>query len=161
MLGASDDRHRGRLVVHGVGSSRSGVMRRTTPWCTVRRMSRLRSWIAPSLSLVLAASGCSKPAEGDAPPAAPPAAGDAAKKPAGGDAKADVVAKDTPKDAVKEEGAPPVDSALAATVAAMIEAETSYPAALDPLLDLVPAGSPVLVVVRDVDDLLAVADGVS
>lgn len=111
------------------------------------------------MSLVLATSGCSKPSEGEATPA--PAPGDAAK-PEGGEAKADAVAKKAEaKDGAeaKQEGAPPpTDSALAATVAAMIEAETSYPAALDSLLDLVPAGSPVLVVVRDVDDLLGVTE---
>ena len=116
-------------------------------------MSRLRSWLAPSLSLALASAGCSKPEDAAKPAPAPEAkAGDAAKP--AGDPKVDVVAK--PPEA---EAKPPVaDTALAAAVAAMVEAETSYPTELDPLLDLVPAGSPVLVVVRDVDDLLAVAE---
>ncbi len=117
-------------------------------------MHRLRTWLAPSLSLALASAGCSKPSEGEGKtaPAADAKAGDATVKP--GDEKGDVVAK--PEDP----GAKPAggDAGLAEAVAAMVEAETSYPIELDPLLDLVPAGSNALVVVRDVDDLLAVAD---
>lgn len=145
-----------------IRATRSGVMRMTTPWYTVGRMSSLRSWLAPSLSLVLVpslvlgAGACSKPeSEAKPAPAAEPKAGEGAEAKAG-DPKTEVAAKPA-GEAVKEPtGAS--NPALAATVAAMIEAETSYPTALDPLLDLVPAGSPVVMVVRDVDDLLAVAD---
>lgn len=118
-------------------------------------MSRLRSWLAPSLSLALASGGCSKPEDAAKPAPAPEAKAGDASKPAGGDSKVDVVAK-PPEDGVAKPSAG--EGALAAAVASMVEAETSYPTELDPLLDLVPAGSPVLVVVRDVDDLLAVAD---
>jgi len=118
-------------------------------------MSRLRSWLAPSLSLALASAGCSKPAE-DAPKPAPAtdAKGSGTTDPKPQEGKVDVVAK--PDESVVKPAV--TDAALVATVAAMIEAETSYPAELEPLLDLVPAGSPILVVVRDVDDLFAVAD---
>lgn len=116
-------------------------------------MSRLRSWLAPSLSLALASGGCSKPEEAAKP--APEAKAGEAPKPEAGKGGSDVAAKPPAEPVAK----PPVgEGALAAAVASMVEAETSYPAELDPLLDLVPAGSPVLVVVRDIDDLLAVAD---
>lgn len=116
-------------------------------------MSRLRSWLAPSLSLALASGGCSKPEEAAKP--APEAKAGEAPKPEAGKGGSDVATKPPAEPVAK----PPVaEGALAAAVASMVEAETSYPAELDPLLDLVPAGSPVLVVVRDVDDLLAVAD---
>ena len=116
-------------------------------------MSRLRSWLAPSLSLALASAGCSKPAEEPAKAAPAADAKDGKTEPKPEEGKVDVVAKP------EGEAKPPVtDAAIAATVASMIEAETSYPAELDPLLDLVPAGSPILVVIRDVDDLFAVAD---
>lgn len=113
-------------------------------------MSRLRSWLAASLSLTLASGGCSKTEE------APPAQG-APTTPAGEAPKAGEApeAGTPPAPAPTPAPAPAGEGSLATTVAAMIETETSYPAALDPLLDLVPAGSPVMVVVRDLDDLLA------
>jgi hypothetical protein len=115
------------------------------------------SLLALSLSLALVSSGCSKPseAEGEAKPAGDAAkpAGDAAKPAAGDPAKPETTDAEKPVP-TPDAGNP----ALAAAVASMIEAETSYPVLLDPLLDLLPAGSQMLVVVRDVDDLLAVAD---
>lgn len=113
-------------------------------------------WLAPSLSLALAFAGCNKSPEGEAKTApgadAKTGEGSETKAKEGGEA---VVAKPTEEGAQK----PAVDpGALAATVASMVEAETSYPIELDPLLDLVPVGSNGFVAVRDIDDLLAVAD---
>jgi hypothetical protein len=120
-------------------------------------MSTPHALLALSLSLALVSAGCSKPeGEGEAKTAdaKPAGGGETTKPPAEG--KTEVVPEGDAKPVPTP--VPASDPALVATVAAMIEAETSYPAQLDPLLDLLPAGSRSLVVVRDVDDLLAAAD---
>lgn len=117
----------------------------------------LRSLLAFSLSSALLAAGCAKPSEGGGEAKADEAADGGAPEPASGETRAEVAAtKPTP--AAQPTPAPDT-AALAAAVASMAEPETSYPVALDPLLELVPAGSRSFVVVRDLDDLLALADG--
>lgn len=115
---------------------------------------RPHALLALSLSIALTAAGCSKAPEGGEADAKAEAKSDATK------AADDEKATPTPKDQVEATPTPPgaSDPALTAAVAEMIEAATEYPTELDPLLDLLPAGSGSIVVVRDVDDLLAVAD---
>ncbi|MCA9706559.1 MAG: hypothetical protein KDK70_11970, partial [Myxococcales bacterium] len=122
---------------------------------------RSRSLLAISLGLALGAAGCNKETgEGDTAPAP----SEPALAPQGeGSADADAKAKAEPGEpstpttpATPTAAASP--AALAATVESMLEAEFHYPASLDPLLDLLPAGAEDVVVVRDVDGLLAMAD---
>lgn len=122
---------------------------------------RPHALLALSLSVTLAALGCSKPpegAQGEAKPAgeANAEAGDASKS--GGEGEGKGVAAPTDSTEAKPTPGPADDAALTAAVAKMVEAETHYAASLDPLLDLLPAGSQSLVVVRDVEGLLAAAD---
>jgi len=104
-----------------------------------------------SLSFALGVAGCSKPSE------------DTEAKP-NDDTKAE--GDDTPaKGETKSPTTPPPDTkpandgSLAAAVESMIDAEASYPIELDPLLDLVPEGSEEFLVIRDIDDLLAIGEG--
>lgn len=116
-----------------------------------------RSLLALSLSTTLLAAGCNESSDGSPAEAKPDGA-----TPASGEAKPDEAKPDEAKEAPAGAKAPPTapadPGALAAAVAAMAEAETAYPVELDPLLDLLPAGSRSFVVVRDLPGLLATTD---
>ncbi|MCA9648578.1 MAG: hypothetical protein KC501_01640 [Myxococcales bacterium] len=109
-----------------------------------------------SLLLALCVGGCKS--EEETKPEATTPAGEAAE-PEAPPAPA-AKAGDEGGIEVEPETPPATDTspALAAAVQAIVEEEASYPMELDALLELVPAGCDELVVVRDVDDLLAVGD---
>ncbi|MEX1365277.1 MAG: hypothetical protein AB1Z98_19270, partial [Nannocystaceae bacterium] len=79
-----------------------------------------------------------------------------AKAPAEADSKAEA----TPESKPVVEPAAKDGSTLAAAVQAMVEEQASYPVQLDPLLDLVPTDAEQFMIVRDLDDLLAVGEAI-
>ncbi|MCX4244251.1 hypothetical protein [Paraliomyxa miuraensis] len=116
----------------------------------------LRPLLILSLSTALLAAGCNEPSEGKAPAAGEAKADGSAEATPGGETK---TAETTPTPTgVTTTTAPADKGSLAAAVAEMAEVEVEYAAELDPLLDLVPAGSRAFMVVRDMGGLLAMAD---
>lgn len=112
-----------------------------------------RSLVSSSLLLALLAVGCTK-SEGEAEPKA----AEAEAKPEEATPETKVAEKVEEKPAETPQAGEGGSPALAAAVQSIVEEQASYPVELDPLLDLVPAGSEEFIVIRDLDDLLAAGD---